>query len=68
MLLDASFHHGIDDLVFCSRVVEPLLSFLREPFVPLLLGEFLSHRAFTRAERVRSAIRHPLRSLAEGRH
>jgi hypothetical protein len=38
MLLDASFHHGIDDLVCCSRVVEPLLSFLREPFVPLLLG------------------------------
>jgi hypothetical protein len=50
MQLDASFHHGIDSLTFCSRAVDPPLSFLLEPLVPLLFGfrgPFLSHRVFT---------------------
>jgi hypothetical protein len=54
MHLDASFHHGIDSFVFCSRAMDPPLSFLRKPFVPLYFGfrvSLLSHLVSTRAGR-----------------
>jgi hypothetical protein len=53
MEFDASFHHGIDSIVFCGHVVATPLSVLLGSFVPLLFGfraSLLSHQASTSAE------------------